>query len=213
MSTKPDKKDHILAAAQKLFALQGYDATSVRDICQEADVNVAMVNYYFGSKEGMFREMVVQKASFMRGKLEELVADKTITPIEKMQIAIEHQVNRMFLHKPFTLVVIREMSKDRGASLRNLLQELFLPNMKLLKSIINQGIRTGEFRKVDVELTIATIIGAIWNIISTGDIMLEGLCKTQPAASDPELLKKRLINHLHQLIRNHLLIEAHGDKS
>jgi len=70
MSTKPDKKDHILAAAQKLFALRGYDATSVRDICQEADVNVAMVNYYFGSKEGMFREMVVQKASFMRGKLE-----------------------------------------------------------------------------------------------------------------------------------------------
>jgi AcrR family transcriptional regulator len=213
MSTKPDKKDHILAAAQKLFALRGYDATSVRDICQEADVNVAMVNYYFGSKEGMFREMVVQKASFMRGKLEELVADKTITPIEKMQIAIEHQVNRMFLHKPFTLVVIREMSKDRGASLRDLLQELFLPNMKLLRSIINQGIRSGEFRKVDVELTIATIIGAIWNIISTGDIMLEGLCKTQPSASDPELLKKRLINHLHQLIRNHLLIEAHGDKS
>jgi hypothetical protein len=83
----------------------------------------------------------------------------------------------------------------------------------LLRSIINQGIRSGEFRKVDVELTIATIIGAIWNIISTGDIMLEGLCKTQPSASDPELLKKRLINHLHQLIRNHLLIEAHGDKS
>jgi len=172
-----------------------------------------MVNYYFGSKEGMFREMVVQKASFMRGKLEELVADKTITPIEKMQIAIEHQVNRMFLHKPFTLVVIREMSKDRENSLRKLLQELFLPNMKLLKTIISQGIRSGEFRKVDIELTISTIIGAIWNIISAGDLMLGELCKSQPTASDPELLKKRLINHLHQLIRNHLLIEAHGDKS
>ena len=51
MSTKPDKKDHIIAAAEKLFALRGYDSTSIRDICQEAEVNVAMVNYYFGSKK------------------------------------------------------------------------------------------------------------------------------------------------------------------
>lgn len=213
MSTKPDKKDHIIAAAEKLFALRGYDSTSIRDICQEAEVNVAMVNYYFGSKDGMFREMVEQKASFMRGKLEALVADKTITPIRKMEIAIEHQVNRMFQHKPFTMVVIREMSKDSENSLRNLLQEIFLPNMKLLRSIIKQGIRSREFRKVDVELTIATIIGAIWNIISTGDIMLSGLGKSQSSVSDPGQLKKRLIKHLHQLIRNHLLTEAHGEKS
>ena len=60
MNSKTDKKDQIIASAQKLFALRGYDATSIRDICQDADVNVAMVNYYFGSKEGMFREMVEQ---------------------------------------------------------------------------------------------------------------------------------------------------------
>jgi AcrR family transcriptional regulator len=213
MSSRPDKKDHIIAAAEKLFAIRGYDSTSVRDICQEADVNVAMVNYYFGSKDGLFREMVEQKASFMRGKLEALVADKTITPIEKLQIAIEHQVNRMFEHRPFTMVVIREMSKDSDNSMKNLLLELFLPNMKLLRNIINQGIRTGGFRKIDIELTISTLIGSIWNIISTGDMMIAGLSKPTAPAPGPEAMKKRLIKHLHQLIRNHLLTEAHGDKS
>ncbi len=212
MITKPDKKEHIIAAAEKLFAMRGYDATSVRDICHEADVNVAMVNYYFGSKEGMFREMVEQKASFMRGKLQALIADKSLTSIRKMEIAIEHQVNRMFLHKPFTMVVIREMSKDRGVAQRDMLQELFIPNMKLLRSIINQGIRSAEFRKVDIELTIATIIGAIWNIISTGDMMIASVSRSASAA-DPEALKQRLIRHLHQLIRHHLLIEANGTKS
>jgi AcrR family transcriptional regulator len=212
MGTKPDKKDHIIAAAEKLFALRGYDSTSVRDICQEADVNVAMVNYYFGSKEGLFRDMVEQKASFMRGKLEVLAADKTISSIKKMQIAIEHLVSRMFRHKPFTMVVIREMSKDSVNSLRNSLQELFLPNMKMLRNIIKQGIRSGEFRKVDVELTIATLIGAIWNIISTGDMMISGLSTSTASAKDPEALKKRLIRHLHQLISNHLLTEENGDK-
>jgi AcrR family transcriptional regulator len=210
MSTKPDKKDHIIAVAEKLFGQRGVDATSVRDICSEADVNVAMINYYFGSKDGLFREMVEQRASFMRGKLEALVADKSLTAIEKIEIAIVYQVNKMFRHKPFTMVVIRELSKDRDHSLRSELQELFLPNMKLLRTIINQGIRSGEFRKVDVELTIATILGSIWNVISTGENMLAGLCKTQ-FAGDPEYLQKRLIKHLHQLIRNQLLIAAHGE--
>ena len=213
MNSKTDKKDQIIASAQKLFALRGYDATSIRDICQDADVNVAMVNYYFGSKEGMFREMVEQKASFMRGKLEALVADKSLRSIEKIEIAIINQVNRMFQHRSFTLVVIREMSKERGNSLREVLQELFLPNMKLLRIIIMEGIRSREFREVDVEMTIATILGSIWNIISTGDLVLTGLCSTQQADDNPEKIQQRLIKHLHQLIRNHLLIEAHGNKS
>ena len=210
MSTKPDKKDQILAAAEKLFALHGYDSASVRDICQEADVNVAMVNYYFGSKEGLFREMVAQKATFMRGKLEALVASRNLSSMEKMDIAIEHQVNRMFDHKPFTMCVIREMSKSNGDSLRKIMSDIFLPNMKLLRSIINQGIRSAEFRKVDVELTIATIIGAIWNILSSGDLMMAGSGKSSASLTNQETLKKRLIRHLHQLIRNHLLIQAYG---
>ena len=212
MSTKPDKKEQILSAAEKLFALRGYDATSVRDICQEADVNVAMVNYYFGSKDGMFREMVAQKALYARVSLEELVANNQLTSMQKMDLVIEHQVTRMFRQKSYTMVIIREMSKDRGDGQRNVLQEIFIPNMQLIKTIIIQGNESGEFRKVDIELTIATIIGAIWNIISTGDTMLACM-GSEIDPGDPEELKKRVIRHLQQLIRHHLLIEANGTES
>ena len=41
----------ILQTAAELFAEQGYKATSVRKICEAAQVNVAMVNYYFHSKD------------------------------------------------------------------------------------------------------------------------------------------------------------------
>ena len=127
MSTKPDKKEQILSAAEKLFALRGYDATSVRDICQEADVNVAMVNYYFGSKDGMFREMVAQKALYARVSLEELVANKQLTSMQKMDLVIEHQVTRMFRQKSYTMVIIREMSKDRGDGQRNVCRKYSYP--------------------------------------------------------------------------------------
>ncbi|HNO01068.1 MAG TPA: TetR family transcriptional regulator, partial [Chitinophagaceae bacterium] len=37
--------------AEKLFAEKGYNGTSVRDIAEKAGINLAMVSYYFGSKE------------------------------------------------------------------------------------------------------------------------------------------------------------------
>lgn len=49
-----DTKTQILAVANELFARQGFDGVSIRDIAQEADVNVASVNYHFKNKLGLF---------------------------------------------------------------------------------------------------------------------------------------------------------------
>lgn len=53
----PDTKDRILAAAEALFMEQGYAATSLRAITAKAQVNLAAVNYHFGSKEALIREV------------------------------------------------------------------------------------------------------------------------------------------------------------
>ena len=47
-------KTRILAATEKLFIVHGFDATSLRAITTEAGVNLAAVNYHFGSKEELF---------------------------------------------------------------------------------------------------------------------------------------------------------------
>ncbi|MBF4613489.1 TetR/AcrR family transcriptional regulator [Curtobacterium sp. VKM Ac-1376] len=46
---------HLVQAARRRFAFDGYRATTVRDIAADAGVNVALINRYFGSKEGLFR--------------------------------------------------------------------------------------------------------------------------------------------------------------
>jgi AcrR family transcriptional regulator len=51
---KEDTKIRILSVATTLFARKGYEATSLRDITAEADVNLAAVNYHFRSKEDLF---------------------------------------------------------------------------------------------------------------------------------------------------------------
>lgn len=50
----PDTRDTILAIARRRFAIRGYDATSLRDIAAEAQVDPALIIHYFGTKEGLF---------------------------------------------------------------------------------------------------------------------------------------------------------------
>ena len=58
---KIDKKDHILDVAERVFSELGFDGASTRTISGEAGVNMAMLNYYFGSKEGLFLAVFQRK--------------------------------------------------------------------------------------------------------------------------------------------------------
>lgn len=52
----PDTRESILEAARRLFAEKGFDATTVRAIASDADVDPAMIHHYFGTKEELFRQ-------------------------------------------------------------------------------------------------------------------------------------------------------------
>jgi AcrR family transcriptional regulator len=58
MSSKDDTQQRLLEAAGQVFAERGYEAATVREICQRADVNIAAVNYYFRDKERLYIEAV-----------------------------------------------------------------------------------------------------------------------------------------------------------
>ena len=57
----PDTRQRILTAAERLFALRGFHATSLRAITQEAGANLAAVNYHFGSKEALLDEVLARR--------------------------------------------------------------------------------------------------------------------------------------------------------
>lgn len=67
-------KNRILNAAEHLFCDLGFDNTSLRAITSEADVNLASVNYHFGSKKQLIQEVLRRYLDVLMPKLDEQVA-------------------------------------------------------------------------------------------------------------------------------------------
>ncbi|HVO96456.1 MAG TPA: TetR family transcriptional regulator [Bryobacteraceae bacterium] len=68
MTPRLDTKTRILDAAEKLFGEKGFDATSLRDITAEADVNLAAVNYHFQSKDSLIDAAILRRAEPINSK-------------------------------------------------------------------------------------------------------------------------------------------------
>src|SRR5579863_10630017 len=70
---KPDTKSRILDAAEKLFAMNGFKPTSLRDITAEAQVNLAAVNYHFQSKDSLIDAVIARRIEPVNRKRMEML--------------------------------------------------------------------------------------------------------------------------------------------
>ena len=103
-----DKREHILIEAEKLFGDKGFDGTSVRDIAHNAGVNLAMISYYFGSKEKLLESLIVFRAEYSYGILEELNKDQSLSPWDKIDRLIDFYVEKVINNLRFHNIMYQE---------------------------------------------------------------------------------------------------------
>src|SRR5271169_1274878 len=103
-----DKQIQIMETAEELFANKGFDGTSVRDIAQEAGVNVAMISYYFGSKEKLMEAVFEERTINIRIKVENLMQDDKMSNLEKVNILIDDYVDKFIDQQEFHKIMMRE---------------------------------------------------------------------------------------------------------
>ena len=201
-----DKREHIINTAIKLFATKGFEGTSIRDLASAADVNVAMVNYYFGSKEKLFESMVEHNVAYTRGAFDEISNDNSLSEIEKIDKIVDIYVNRIFSNREFHKVLHHEIQLNQRPELGKAIGDVIGKNHQIIKNIIEAGIRKKEFRKVDVALTIATLTGTFNALVLSKKVGKLLLCKdSEELPYDDEKFRKRVGDHLKQMMRAHLL--------
>jgi AcrR family transcriptional regulator len=200
---KTDTRRSILIIAEKLFSELGYEGTSTRQISKEAGVNLAMINYYFGSKEGVFMEIVKNRIQDFNLQLKSINEDQA-PPLEKLLLVVESYANRILANIPFHRMMQRELSLVQRPEMVIEIKEAMMANVNVIENIIYEGIACGKFKKVDVSMLIATIIGTISNVVMYPFKIIPDLKLDLIQPEDHEMLNKRLIDHLKDLITTYL---------
>jgi AcrR family transcriptional regulator len=123
-------KDRILGAAEELFAQHGFAGTSLRQVTTRADVNIAAVNYHFGSKENLVNEV-------FRRRMDEMSARR----LEQLKTALQQHPGKL---EPVLAAFVEPalaMAQDRhggGAFIRVIARAYAEKNDNLRKFLSDQ---------------------------------------------------------------------------
>jgi AcrR family transcriptional regulator len=201
-----DKKIQILEVAEKLFSEKGFEGTSIRDISKHAKINIAMVSYYFGSKERLLEALILYKTSDLKLQLENLLQEN-LEPIEKVNKLIEIYINRISCNKGIFRVLHFELNSEKRERSMIAFTELKKGNLKSVETIIAQGQAKGVFRKdIIIPLLTPTIIGTFFHFHMNKSFFVE-LLNLNTEEMYNNYIKTSLTKHIQQTIKALLVYE------
>ncbi|MDR2205685.1 MAG: TetR/AcrR family transcriptional regulator [Flavobacteriaceae bacterium] len=152
-----EKQIHILEIAEKLIVKKGFEAVSVREISSEANINVAMISYYFGSKEKMISCLYEYRAQKTRENFLEFA--ETIReglPEMQMKELIKFVISQFFRYRYFHNFETREFPQSE--KLKKELTDFYNSFTEKMSEVIKTGIASGVFINILKPEDLLTII-------------------------------------------------------
>jgi AcrR family transcriptional regulator len=127
-------RTRILVAAEMEFADHGFDGASVRQIAQRADVPVALINYHFGGKEGLYRAIfemrapmiIDQRIAGLRLAEMEHDQDRKVEMIVKAVLVPNLHMRSTEKNSAYSRILAREVSDPKSHD-RKVISEIFDP--------------------------------------------------------------------------------------
>jgi AcrR family transcriptional regulator len=166
VATVKKAKEKIIDAALELFYHQGFAGTTVRQIAKEADVNVALISYYFRGKKGLLEQLMVQ---FYEGyfltieKKEQNLAETTdhVTMKDRLLQVIEASFEYLFNSYKMTRFIYRELTMD-SMLIREVMTIYLAKEKYYYSSLFEEGVEKGELIHHDVEMMVLQLLNALY---------------------------------------------------
>lgn len=146
----------ILAAAEEHFAAQGMAGARTEEIAAAAHANKAMLYYYFGDKSRLHRAVMENLLRQLRNATFGALGTKGSSR-DRMIAWANGYFDFLATHPNFPRLVQREVMET--SKIEWIVREYFRPFHKRLSRLIEDGIASGEFRKVDAHQTVFTLVG------------------------------------------------------
>jgi AcrR family transcriptional regulator len=134
-------EEKIKAAAQVVFMKKGYAATRTRDIAEEAGINLALLNYYFRSKEKLFDLIMLEKLSKFFGGISPVLNDPATSLEQKFTLLSNNYIDLLIANPDLPLFILSEIRTN---------PERFVSNLPVAKIADSYFIKQLHDRQPDV---------------------------------------------------------------
>ena len=128
-------EEKILISASKVFTEKGFSGTRTRDIAEEAGINLALLNYYFRSKEKLFEQVMKVKIVLLFGKILPIVTDEKTSLEEKIDLASEKYFEILSKNPNLPLFILSEIQKKPSNITALIPVDRLFKNSVLMKQI------------------------------------------------------------------------------
>lgn len=105
-------EERIKVAARKVFQEKGYGQARTRDIAEEAGINLALLNYYFRSKEKLFDIIMEESMHKVFGVIVGVVNDEALSLSEKIDVIVERYIDSLQENPNLPLFVLSEIQAN-----------------------------------------------------------------------------------------------------
>jgi len=105
-------EEKIKEAASIIFTKKGYGNARTRDIAEEAGINLALLNYYFRSKEKLFQIVMAERIEKLFGVLAPILNDASTTLDEKLEKITENYIDMLLEHPDLPIFVLSEIRNN-----------------------------------------------------------------------------------------------------
>lgn len=102
-------EEKIKAAAKLVFAQKGFAATRTRDIAEASGINLALLNYYFRSKQKLFDGIMLEKMQEFFGKVAPIFLDDTTTLETKIESFVSRYIDMLIKNPELPIFVLSEI--------------------------------------------------------------------------------------------------------
>lgn len=196
-----DKALSLLDAAEALIAAHGYNGTSIRMVARAAGVNVAMISYYFGSKEKMMEALVAHRISAIKISLEEIVNDTGMADLDKMLAVADVFVLQILNNQPFHHIMAHEKWIHEQEHTSPMILAAKRANYALIKKLINAGISKGVFHKnVDPVMLFMTLSGTVNQVMTRQRFMRKAYGQEEKSEEAfQKFIQQKLRHHFQSL--------------
>lgn len=142
-----DTRRKLLDAAGEIFAQQGFQHATVRDICAKAGANIAAINYHFGDKKALYLEVIREAKRFAQSHYPDMSQMDASLPVEERIARFIRTFclclldrSRPAWHGRLMAREIADPEASGGAGLTLMVEEFIRPNCQFLEAMLTEAL-------------------------------------------------------------------------